>query len=95
MDFRISMLMDCRVAYAMDFISFVMDSYGLHQNGYGFSRNFLWTLKLIMLLIWTSELMLWTSMDIAGIEINAMENGQIWGLKRYYYELPWIQQIDR
>jgi hypothetical protein len=47
------------------------------------------------LLIWTSELMLWTSMDIAGIEINAMENGQIWGLKRYYYELPWIQQIDR
>jgi hypothetical protein len=30
-----------------------------------------------MLLIWTSELMLWTSMDIARIEINAMENGQI------------------
>ncbi len=77
MDFRISMLMDCRVAYAMNFISFVMDSYGLHQSGYGSSRNLLWTLKLIMLLMWTSKLMLWTSVDIAKIEISSMENGQI------------------
>jgi hypothetical protein len=32
--------------------------------------------------------MLWTFEDITKIEINSMENGQIWGFKRYYYELP-------
>jgi hypothetical protein len=39
-------------------------------------------------------LMLWTYVDITKIEISSMENGQIWGFKKYYYELPWIQQID-
>jgi hypothetical protein len=43
MDVKFSMLTNCRIAYVMDFISFAMDSYGLHQSGYGSSKNLLWT----------------------------------------------------